>query len=210
MRIGLASDSHGNLELLGAALDRFVRAKVDRVFFLGGRCADVETVLARRASGAHEGAVPRTDAEFLAAVEGALSRHAVAAKDPLAGRVVRVASRACPEYGAGAVPRKQMDLVEGRICCLVHDKSELDRDDIANATVLFHGNSGHAALVQIGPRYFVTPGHLRAPAPDGKPPSYAVLEVTAKDLVLTVYSAAGAEVKKERASFAGGGKMSVR
>ncbi|HEY6100574.1 MAG TPA: hypothetical protein VIW03_14150, partial [Anaeromyxobacter sp.] len=100
LRIGLASDSFGNLELLGAVLDRFVRAKVDRVFFLGGRCADVDAVFARRGpAGARESAVPRTDAEFLAAVEDALSRHASAAKDPLAGKVLRVASRACPEYG---------------------------------------------------------------------------------------------------------------
>jgi predicted phosphodiesterase len=210
LRIGLASDSFGNLELLGTVLDHFARAKVDRTFFMGGRCADLDTVLARRLSGSREAAVPRTDSEFLAAVESALSRHAAAEQDPLAGKVLRVASRACPEYGAGAVPRKQMDLVEGRICCIVHDKSELTREDIANATVLFHGNSGHAALVQIGPRYFVTPGHLRAPAPPGRPPTYAVLDVTERDLVLTVYAPDGAEVKRERAGFAAGGKMSVR
>jgi len=210
LRIGLASDSFGNLELLDSVLDRFARAKVDRVFFLGGRCADLEAVLGRRGAGPRESAVPRTDAEFLAAVEGALARHANAARDPLAGKVVRVASRACPEYGSGAIPKRQMDLVEGRICCLVHDKAELSRDDISNASVFFHGNSGHAALVQIGPRYFVTPGHLRTPEPAGRPASYAVLDVTPRDLVLSVFSAAGAELKQERASFAAGGKMSVR
>ena len=213
MRIGLASDSFGNLELLDAVLERFARASVERMFFLGGRCADLDAVLARRHAGGGARApaeVPRTDAEFLAAVQGALSRQAAAAQDPLAGKVVRVASRACPEYGAGTVPRKQMDLLEGRICCLVHDKSELTRDDIANATLIFHGNSGHAALVQIGPRAFVTPGHLRAPAPPGRPPTYAILDVTAKELVLTVYSPGGVEVKRERVAFAAGGKMSVR
>jgi predicted phosphodiesterase len=210
LRIGLASDSFGNLELLDKVLDHFVREKVGRVFFLGGRCADVDAVLARRSGGSRDAEVPRTDSEFLAAVEDALARHAAAARDPLAGKVVRVASRSCPEYGSGAVPRKQVDLLEGRICCLVHDKSELSRDDISNASVLFHGNSGHGALVQIGPRYFVTPGHLRAQAPGGRPPTYAVLDVSPRDLVLSVFSADGARVKEERASFAAGGKMSVR
>lgn len=211
LRIGVASDSFGNVELLGSVLDRFARARVDRVFFLGGRCADVDAVLARRGSGVSRHApVPRTDAEFLAAVQGALARQAGAARDPLAGKVVRVASRACAEYASGAVPRKQVDLVEGLICCLVHDKADLDRDDIANASVIFHGNSGHAALVQIGPRTFVTPGQLRAPAPAGRPGTYGVVEVTAKELVLTVFSEAGAELKRERASFAAGAKMSVR
>jgi len=210
LRIGLASDSFGNLGPLEKALEVFARAEVDRIFFLGGRLADLETVLARRRGGSRDAAVPRTDSEFLAAVEGALTRHVAAEDDPVADRIVRVASRACPEYASGAVPKKQMDLVEGRIWCLVHDKADLDREDITNATVLVHGNSGHAALVQIGPRTFVTPGHLRAPPPEGRPATFAVLEVTERDLALTVYSAAGAELSRERASFAAGGKMSVR
>jgi predicted phosphodiesterase len=211
VRIGLASDSFGNVELLGTVLDRFARAKVDRVFFLGGRCADVNVALARRGMPEPvDHPVPRTDAEFLAAVEGALARQAVAAGDPLAGKVVRVASRACSEYESGEVPRRQVDLVEGKICCLVHDKADLDRDDIANATLIFHGNSAHAGLVQIGPRTFVTPGPLRAPTPDGRPGSYAVVEVTAQEVVLSAFSEGGVETKRERASFGAGAKMSVR
>jgi len=210
LRIGLASDTFGNLEPLETALDLFARANADRVFFLGGRVADVEAVLARRGGGSREAAVPANDAEFLAAVEGALLRKASAPLDPLAGKVVRIASRACPEYGSGAVAGKQLDMVEGRICCLVHDKADLTRDDIANATVLFHGNSGRAALVQIGPRCFVTPGHLRSPEPEGRQASFAMLDVGPGDLVLTVFSAAGKELREERVSFAAGGKMSVR
>lgn len=210
MRIGLASDTFGNLEPLEAALDLFARERADRVFFLGGRVADVDAVLARRSGGSREAEVPRTDSEFLAAVEAALLRSAEAPADPLAGRVVRVASRACPEFASGAVPRKQMDLVEGKICCLVHDKADLTRDDISNATVLFHGNSAKAGLVQIGPRYFVTPGHLRAEAPEGRPPTFALLDFAPAGLSLAIYSAAGAVVARERASFAAGSKMSVR
>ncbi len=209
MRIGLASDSFGNVDALGRALDLFARAPVDRVYFLGGRLADVDAALSRR-RGARDAPVPRSDSEFLAAFEEALARHA--SQDAIADRIVRVASRACPEAASGAVPTKQVDLVEGRICCLVHDKSELDRDDITNATVLFHGNSDRAALVQIGPRYFVTPGRLRAAAPgaDGTP-TFGVLEMTERELVLTVYSAdRTAELRRDRASFAAGAKMSVR
>jgi hypothetical protein len=183
---------------------------VDRVFFLGGRLADLDAALARRRGGSRNAPVPETDEEFLGAVRGALSRAVGAEADPLQGRILRVASRACAEYAAGETVRKQVDLVEGRICCLVHDKAELTRDDIANASVLFHGNSGNAALVQIGPRYFVTPGQLRAAAPGGRPATYGVLEMTVKDLVLEVYSAAGERLREERATFAAGGKMAVR
>lgn len=209
MRIGLASDSFGNLEALGRALDLFARAAVDRVYFLGGRLADLDAALGRRRA-PPEAPVPRSDSEFLAAFEEALARHAN--PDPLADRIVRVASRACPEAASGAVPMKQVDLVEGRICCLVHDKSALDREDITNATVLFHGNADRAALVQIGPRYFVTPGRLRAAAPGGDgAPTFGVLEMTERELVLTVYAAdRTAELRRDRASFVAGAKMSVR
>lgn len=210
MRIGVASDSLGDVELLGAVLDRFFRDRVDRVFFLGGRCEDVDAALARRGRTGPPGQVPRSDAEFLAAVEGALSRQASVEKDPLARKVVRVASRACAGYASGAVPRKQVDLVDGLICCLVHDKADLDREDIANASVIFHGNSPSAALKQFGPRTFVTPGPLRGAAPAGPPGSYAIVEVTPHDLVLSVFSGAGAELRRERASFAAGAKISVR
>jgi predicted phosphodiesterase len=207
LRIGLASDSHGDLDALEKAFAAFVRAGVERVFFLGGRLADVDAVLARRRRA--PGAAPATDPGFLAAFEEALARHA--SGDPIGDRMVRVASRGCPEYATGVVPSKQVDLVEGRICCLVHDKAELDRDDIANATVLLHGNADRAAVVQIGPRYFVTPGRLRPAAAGGAPPTFGVREVTEKDLVLTVHSAqTAAELRRERASFAAGGKMSVR
>ncbi len=212
MRIGLASDSHGNVDALERAFDVFARAGADRVFFLGACFGDVDAVLARRRGGPHpEAPVPQDDSEFLAAVRGALERHAGdEAADRLASRVVRVASRSCPEYHAANPVRKIVDLVAGHICCLVHDKSELNRDDISNATVLFHGNSPRAALVQIGPRYFVTPGHLRRPAPEGRPPSFALLEVRERELELVVFGEDGAEQRRERAAFGSHGKMTVR
>jgi predicted phosphodiesterase len=209
VRIGLASDSHGNLEPLERAIALFERAQVDRIFFLGGRVADVDAVLARRA-GSRDEPVPGSDAEFLSAVRSALARQAAAGTDALAGRIVRVASRACPEYETRKVPAKQMDMVDGRICCLVHDKAELSREDISNASVLFHGNSSAAALVQIGPRCFVTPGHLRRAAPGGQPPTFAIAEVDAREIVLTVFSDECAELRQERVAFATAGKMSVR
>ncbi|ABS25670.1 metallophosphoesterase [Anaeromyxobacter sp. Fw109-5] len=183
MRIGLASDTHGNLDALARAFERFERAGAEQVFFLGGRHADVDGVLARRRRGT---------------------------PDPIAARIVRVASRACPEGVSGEVPRTHVDLVEGRICCLVHDKADLSRDDIANASVFFHGNSARAGIVQIGPRCFVTPGHLRGDAPPDAPATFAIAELTDRDVVLTVYSAGGAELRTERCAPTAQGRMSVK
>jgi predicted phosphodiesterase len=211
VRIGLASDSFGNVDALERALETFARARTDKVFFLGGRYADVDAVMARRRGGSRGAPVPKDDLAFLDAVRGALERQASGAKtaDPLAGRIVRVASKACPEVHRG-VPAKVMDLVAGHICCLVHDKSDLTREDIANALVLFHGNSGEARIVAFGPRVFVTPGHLRDPAPQGRPATFAILEVGAQDLELVVFDAGGKELRREKAAFGSRGKMTVR
>jgi predicted phosphodiesterase len=212
VRIGLASDSFGNVGALATALETFARERVDRVFFLGGLVADLDAVLAARGSAPRQtpAPVPESDADFLRAVEGALARQTAAAPDPLADRVVRVASRACPEYATGVVARKHVDMVDGQICCVVHDKAELTRDDISNASVLFHGNSAAAALVQIGPRAFVTPGHLREAAPEGRPATFAILEAGPRELVLEVFAASGAPLRRDRASLVAQAKLSVR
>jgi predicted phosphodiesterase len=210
VRLGLVSDTFGNLDALERALETFARLGAERVFFLGGRVADIDAVLARRAGGSRGAPVPRTDGEFLEAVESALARQASAAEDPLAGKVVRIASRACPEYQGAKVPKKQLDLVDGRVVCLVHDKSELSRDDIENATFIIHGNSAQAALVAIGPRCFVTPGHLRRPAPQGRPATFALLDAGQRDLELTVFSEVAAELRREKATLARTTKLSVR
>lgn len=186
MRIGLASDSDGDVDALGRALEALARAGVDRVFFLGRRLADLDAAMARRAA---------------------------PGPDPLAGRVVRVAGRADPERAAGT-PGKVIDLLDGLLCCLVHDKGELGRDDIENASVILHGRAERAALVAIGPRCFVAPGRVRAAAPPAgaaaAPPTCAVLEVAPGGLTLAVLGLDGAELRRERAALGGGGRMSVR
>ena len=210
MRIGLVSDTHGNVGALGRALELFAQAQTDRVFFLGGGCADLDAALARRRRAPAGARVPTTDLEFLGAVRGALSREAGLGGDPLTGRVVKIASRDCPEYASGALPRKHLDMAEGFICCLVHDTAELNREDIANATLLFHGNSERAQLLQIGPRCFVTPGHLRDHAPEGSPPGFALLDVEPGGVELIAYSADGAEQWRDQAAFGVRGKVTVR
>jgi len=214
LRIGLASDSHGNVDDLVRALEHFVAAKVDRIFFLGGRFADVDLAIRRMKLAAPEPAQSPEGADpFLAAFRGALAAQAGGASDErekLRKRIVRIASRACPEYEAGTAPRKLMELAEGHVACLVHDKSELSRDDITNAAILLHGNSAQAAIVQIGPRVFVTPGHLRKPAPDGRPATWAVVQLEPRALDLVVHAVDGRVLRREHADLGGRAKMVVK
>lgn len=213
MRIGLASDCYGNAEDLARALEHFVVEKVDRIFFLGGRYADVDAALAQMKEARSQVAVGEGDEGFLEVFRVVLAAHAVGPDEEmerLRRRIVRVASRACPEYDAGSAPKKLMELLEGHVACLVHDKSEFTRDDISNAPLLFHGNSAQAAVVQIGSRVFVTPGHLRSPAPEGRPATWAIAELEPRSLTLVVYGTDGRELRRERADLGGHSKMVVR
>jgi predicted phosphodiesterase len=213
MRIGLASDCYGNVDDLARAFERFVAEKCDRIFFLGGRYADVDAALGRMKESRQTVAAAEGDEGFLEVFRVVLAAHAVGPDEEmerLRKRIVRVASRACPEYEGGAAPRKLMELLEGHVACLVHDKAEFTRDDITNAPLLFHGNSAQAAVVQIGPRVFVTPGHLRSPAPEGRPPTWAIAELDPRSLTLVIYGTDGKELRRERAELGGRSKMVVR
>lgn len=187
MRIGLASDSSGDTPLLARALAALERAGAERIFFLGARWSDVD-----------------------AALPEALR---IGASPALAGRVARVASRACPERVHGGAPAKAIELVGGALGYLVHDKADLTRDEIASATFLFHGAADAAALVRIGPRYFVTPGRLAKPAQGGGAPpvgSFALLELTDESVELIVFGAQGEERGRLREPVVAGAQVKVR
>jgi len=207
VRIGLASDSCGNTALLVRALDALDAAGADRIFFLGGRFTDIDAAMAAREQGGASASAPHSPAgedaaAFLRAVEGEL-RSRIETAGARAGRIVRIASRGCRERTRGA-PGKLLEMVGGSLCCLVHDKADLTRDDIANATFLFHGNTDAPALVRFGPRYFVTPGHLRAGAPVDRPATWAVLEIEPERVELVVFGENGRERERLREEVVAG------
>jgi hypothetical protein len=47
----------------------------------------------------------------------------------------------------------------------------------------------------------VTPGHLRRPAPAGRPATFAVLDAGARDLELTVFSDEAAQLRQEKVTL---------
>ena len=146
IRIGLVSDSCGDAPLLARALAALDQAGAERLFFLGDRWADADAALA--------------------------PPFPAAAAARIRARLARVAGSSSPERASGKAPAKAIEMVGGALACLVHDKADLTREDIANATFLFHGAADAPALVQIGPRFFVTPGRLarlEAPAHLARP-----------------------------------------
>ncbi|MBN8467786.1 hypothetical protein JYJ95_14795 [Corallococcus exiguus] len=175
--IGVFSDTHGDLDAFDAAYE-LLRAKGARRFlFTGGRYTDLdEWVLWRRKKS--RGGREYSDADFLADVtqwlvtpQDGLGRTPASREAPsdlaseddrrlVMERFVRVPERDSLAYRDPAVANKAMDLVGDTLCCVVHDKNDLVRDDLLNAQVFIHGKEPEPAVVQIGPRYFVTPGRL--------------------------------------------------
>jgi hypothetical protein len=175
------SDSHGDLAAFDAAYELLRGKGAQRFMFLGGRYTDLdEWILDRRerSRGGREysGADFIEDvAKWLAVTEQKPRPRSLSVsdddlkaleEDPLLVRenFLRTPERDSLQYRDSAIPRKMLDMLGDTLCCLVHDKNDLSRDDLVNALVFIHGKESEPKLVQIGPRYFLTPGRLAGAA----------------------------------------------
>lgn len=61
-----------------------------------------------------------------------------------------------------APPVRAIEMLDRWILLAVHDKAILDKDDVANAHLILHGNSDAQGFHRFGPRSFFTPGPLAA------------------------------------------------
>jgi hypothetical protein len=209
--IGILSDSHGDLDAFDAAYE-LLRAKgAQRFVFLGGRYTDLdEWILARRERG--RGGREYSGADFLEDVERwlavadqkprprALMTDEEARKqqqeDPLLvrERFLRTPERDSLQYRDPTIPRKVLDMVGDTLCCLVHDKNDLERDDLINASLFLHGRESEPKLVQIGPRFFLSPGRLAGAAEQ----TCALLERVERDLRFSAWRLDGKAVLEPR------------
>lgn len=205
--IGVLSDSHGDLAAFEAAYE-LLRAKgAQRFIFLGGRYTDLdEWILDRRerSRGGREysGADFIEDvARWLAVTEQrprprSLSMPLEQLKemdnDPLLVRehFLRTPERDSLQYRDPSIARKMLDMVGDTLCCLVHDKNDLSRDDLLNAIVFIHGKESEPKMVQIGPRFFLCPGRLAGAAEQ----TCALLEREDRNLRFTAFRLDGKTV----------------
>lgn len=172
MKIGLLADSTGDVGALDRGTELLLSQGAERLFFLGGRYPDVdEMILQRRAR--RRGSREYSDrdfvddvAAFLGAQQGGTRARLAGAddEDKLRSRFSRVPCKDSLEYRDPNVPNVLVEMVGDLLACLVHDKGDLSKEHMVNAVLLFHGKSPEPGVVQIGPRYFVTPGRLTGAA----------------------------------------------
>ncbi len=197
--IGVFSDSHGDIEAFDAAYELLRSKGARRFIFAGARYTDLdEWVLWRRQKG--RGGREYSDTDFLADVSNWVGTQDALPRTPARGeapadltaegdrrlvmeRFVRVPERESLPYRDPSINNKAMDLVADTLCCVVHDKNDLTRDDLLNAAVFIHGKDPEPKVVQIGPRYFITPGRLVGAAEQ----TCALLEKVDRDLGFSAF-----------------------
>jgi len=137
--IGIFADSNGDLRAFGAAYSLLHQKGARRFFFPGGRYIDLDDWIDGLKAGGNSS-------------PSELAR--------LKEKFVRAPERESIHYGQAAVGTKVVDMLDDVLCCIVHDKNDLNREDLLNASVFFHGKALEPKVVRIGLRYFITPGRL--------------------------------------------------
>jgi hypothetical protein len=198
--IGIFGDTEGDLELFDTAL-RFLSARGARRFlFAGGRYEDLDEWL-RAKRDEMRAQADYSNGDFLVDVQRFLIgldqldrpaafgtawelARAIEEIMRMKDRVLRTPEKGSLQYQDSSVPRKAVDIVGDVICCVVHDKNDLDKEDMVNAAVLVHGKEPEPKVVQIGPRTFITPGRVKG----GPRSTVGLLEQVDKQLVFSAWS----------------------
>jgi hypothetical protein len=201
--IGVFSDTEGDLEAFDKAL-RFLTSKGCRRFlFAGGKYDDLDEWVKWKREQA-KAQTDYSDLDFLTDVSNFLTEgdqldrpaafgthyeltRTATELAALSDRVIRTPEKGSLHYQDPKIPKKAVDMLGDTLCCLVHDKNDLDKEDITNAVLLVHGKEAEPKVVQIGPRYFVTPGKVKC----GKP-TVGVLDFGDKGIKFSAFSLEGA------------------
>jgi len=199
MRIGLLGPAGGEHVALREAAEFLVAdLEVDRTIYLGED--DAIERLVREGSEVLRG--PR------GAREAFLERAAQLAASGEAGQIEALLRADAELRRLGSIqrlpppPARAVEMLEDRIVLIVHDKSNLDEEDIVNAQVIVYGRSKEMLLKRFGARYFFTPGPLSGQ-------KVGVLELEADgSLTIAAYAPSGAPLWRE-ALQAKGTKLSV-
>ena len=201
--IGLFSDSDGDLAAFDAAYELLREKGARRFIFAGGRFSDLDDWARmrqrRRAGGGY------SDLDFLADVTNFLGEQGQVERPPafsdeepapaggaediekVKSRFLRVAEKGSAHSGDATLA---MDMLGDVLCCVVHDKNDLGREDLLNATVFIHGGAPEPKVIQIGPRFFVTSGPLSG----GERQTCGLLEVLERNLRFSAFSLDGSTV----------------
>jgi hypothetical protein len=161
MRVGILGPAKGDLPGLARAARALLdEAEVDKVVYLAEDGA-LDAVV--RAWGrAIVGTNPSEDALLARAAMRCAEGSPEAIDAFVAGERARSDLRVLTCLPGGG--RRTIEFLEGRVILFVYDKAILDEEDISAASVLVFGRSHEPQMKRIGPRVFLSPGPIGAPA----------------------------------------------
>jgi len=191
MRIGLLGPAEGDEGALRDAVEFLLGdAGVDQAIYLGGDEATIERVITEWAHEIFGDDVPGEDAFLARGAELASSGTPDEIDELLAAErsLLRLSAvRMLPRP-----PVRAIEMIADRIMIAVHDKSILDEEDIANASLIVYGLSKEAECRRFGARYFLTPG----PVSRGR---VALVELEEDGNVsLAIYETSGLPIWREK------------
>jgi hypothetical protein len=191
MRLGLLGPAGGDIGALGRAAEFLLNnARVHRAIYLGndGALDRAVAAWARKLVGAD----PSDESTWARAAELALGGSPEEIDRFVASERARLrlkALEALPGNGA-----RTIEMIGDRLTILIHDRKNLDEEDVLGANLVVFGESDGPKIQRSGPRWFVTPGPIVARGPCG----LAVLDDEHEDDVLvTIYDPAGQSVLRE-------------
>ena len=201
MRIGILSDTHGNLGGLIDAVD-FLTEQLDvkRIFHLGHDYRDIDELLSlKRALVKGKNDTGNETTEFFSDLAEALTttldlptRAVLKAAEgdkvaQLRRMIVRVPGDGDAAYRDGAYAHLEYEMLGDRIIGLIHNVKELKKEDIATVHIVFYGGSHIFQIDKVGHRWFINPGHLLKGAEKGREPTFGFLDTDAETPVMRIY-----------------------
>lgn len=154
LSVGVVGPAGADRKPLERALSRFVEDPQTRfVLYLGDDGAATEVVHRWTRTLGMTGAQFVDRAFEVATVGDADDILNLLKEEAAAHRLDRI--RCLPEP-----PGRAIEMLDRWILLAVHDKAILDKDDVANAHVILHGEADTQGFHRFGPRSFFTPGPL--------------------------------------------------
>lgn len=182
MRLGLLGPARGEISALGRAAEFLLNgARVHRAIYLGndGALDRAVAAWARKLVGddpSDEGTWKRAADLAMTGSPTQIDRFVTTER----ARLRLKALEALPENVS-----RTIEMVGDRVAILIHDKGELDEEDILAANILLYGKSDAPLVRKIGTRWFVSPGPLVGEG------GMAVLDDEQDEIVVTVFDPNG-------------------
>ncbi|HVU05105.1 MAG TPA: hypothetical protein VHE30_25320 [Polyangiaceae bacterium] len=199
MRLALLGPAEGRTDALEAAAHYVLSARnVDRAVYLGVDGA-LDALIGRLASElvgenpSAEAVWGRSVRACLHADSGTIDRYLEAERQRAALRLFE----SLPDAETRAV-----EMLGGALILMIHDKAQLNEEDMLPARLLLFGKSKTPVIKQVGQRWFLSPGELGDAG-------LMLLDDDDDGILLTQCDARGTVLRQERLAMSRGTKLRV-